>query len=260
MKTRKSCMTGRLLACVVALATLGLSSCQSDLCSAAERGDVNGVRLEFPGTSARTRAEAADIAYKRGNTAVLDELARHGVGVAPDVMSGKVLVLQADKMGETSTASSQAPELMYTPDALSMGAHWKLVNWTIPGEGDACRVRNMSWARGQQNKFAYQSGSGYTSQSYTRTGSNTAVACDSSSQMVPGTTTAAMQRWFKYELKFETPTSGKFWGYQGEYNRNVKQLMGRFWVKGTSAQVTTEKKVTKPTPKKRYTRRRGRRR
>ena len=259
---RKTIFSGCMVAAAAALAVLGLSSCQSALYKAAERGDVGALQQALAaGATAKDKNEAADVAYKNGHTAVLDELGKSGVGVALDSMTGKVLVLQTDRMGETNTPECNAPEAMHSPDFISPASYWKSVAWKTPSQDDYCRLRELSWANNRPNKFGYEKtdseGSESISQSYTRVGRNTAVAFDSSSLTLHGAGSSIGRRWFKYELQFETPTSGKFWAYDGEKYCNVNQLMGHFIVKDAAAPAP---KATKQIAKKKVTKKKGKRR
>ena len=260
---RNSIFSGRMVACAAALAVLGLSSCQSALYKAAERGDVGAVQQALAGgATVKDKNEAADVAYKKGHTAVLEELGKSGVGVAHDTMTGKVLVLQTNKMGETNTQECNAPDAMHSPDSISPMSYWKPVSWKSPAQDDYCRLRELSWADNRPNKFEYETregeGSSYNTQSYTRIGRNTAVACDSSSLMMDGASSSLGRRWFKYELTFETPTTGTFCGYDGEKYCNVNQLMGRFWVKEAAAPAAPAPKASKQATKKKTARKKRR--
>ena len=198
--------------------------------------------------------EAADIAYAKGHTAVLDELAKAGAAVAPKFMAGKMLVLQTDKMGETDTYEANAPEAIWSPDVISPASYWVPVNWVVPGQDEYCRLIELVWSSGQENKFEKEStdseSTDYYSQSYVRINRNNAVAREMSSTMFHGGWTTAGRRWLKYELVFETPTYGHFYGYDGSKYCNVVQLRGRFWVKDAPAEPEKKPEQVKKQGKK----------
>ncbi len=229
--------------CVV----LGLCSCHTALYNAAERGDVATVKQEIAkGASALQINEAADVAYQKGNAAVLAELAQAGAAVAPDSMAGKSIVLQADKKGETTTSVGQEPYALRDPDSISPGSVWKPVKWIAPAQDDYCRLRELKWQPNQANCFNREwsdSESDNTeSQTYKRLGRTAAVVTDSSTSLLHGGSFNMFHR-FKYELAFESPTHGIFCAYDCEKYCNVVQLMGRFWLKDLP--VEPEKKPGK---------------
>lgn len=232
-----------------------LCSCQSALYSAAERGDVALARQAIAkGTTPLQLNEAADIAYAKGHTAVLDELAKAGAAVAPKFMAGKMLVLQTDKMGETNTSELNAPEALWTPDALSPASYWVPVNWVAPGQDEDCRLRELVWTSGQENKFDIETSDAEhtdeVSRSYVRINRNNAVAYERKSSIYNGALWTAWRGWHKYELVFETPTSGHFYGYECSKLCNVYQLRGRFWVKDAPAEPEKKPEQAKKQGKK----------
>ena len=252
-------VSGSVAGGMLTLGALLLCSCQSALYTAAERGDVTAVQQAVAEASSWSKRRAANVAYEKGHTAVLDALAKAGVGIAPEAMSGKILVLQTDEMGEMSISESSAPAEIYNPDAITSISYWQPVIWKRPAQDDYCRLRELKWAHGQKNKFETETndsdGCAYTSQSYTRIDADEAIAYEMSSLSFPGGGMAG-RHWLKYELKFETPNSGKFWGYDGEKYCNVNQLTGRFWLKEVAAPAVPAKKATKQTAKKKGKRRR----
>lgn len=100
--------------------TVCICSCQTDLYRAAARGDAAVVRRELPKATTEERNQAAEIAYKMGHAAVLDDMAKAGVAIAPRNVLNKELILEdtwsdsdcdahADFMGENISFSQLWP-------------------------------------------------------------------------------------------------------------------------------------------------------
>lgn len=218
---------------------VGLSSCHSPLVAAVKRGDIAGVKQEISaGASSFEINRAANAACRQGNSAIIDELVKAGAVVAPENAAGLVFVLQVDKKGETNTPTPQVPDALRDKGSISPAIYWQPVRWTAPTADDGCRLRELKWAANQSNSFEKESsdsdGRYHDSQSYTRLSRDCAVLYDSSSMWLNGGYSTAASRWFKYELDFETPTSGSFYGYDGDKYCNLVQLKGRFWIKNKS--------------------------
>lgn len=219
-----------------------LSSCQSALYSAAESGDVALARQAIEaGVTPLQLNEAADVAYALGHTSVLNELVKAGAVVAPESMAGKRLVLQTDMMGETSRNEGPTPQEFWNPDAISPASNWVPVKWEAPSQDDDRRLREFVWASDQENKIHLETSNSESTdtlfQSYVRINRNTAVATESRTSRFHGATFMAWRHSVKYELVFETPTSGYFYGYDAYKCCNIYQLRGRFWVKDESEKI-----------------------
>lgn len=218
--------------CVV----LGLSSCHSVLVDAAKRGDVAGVKQAIAaGASTFEINRAANATYQTGNAAIIDELVKAGAIVAPENAAGLTFVLQVDKMGETSIPTEQAPADLKDETSISPIVYWQPVRWYAPASDDYCRLRELKWGVGQGNSFNLEKsdseGSLQIYQSYKRLDRRGVILFDSSGLYLP-----KGYRWFKYELDFDTPSSGTFYGYDGQSYCNIMQLKGRFWIKKQSAE------------------------
>ena len=227
-------------------AVLGLNSCQFPLVDAVKRGDIAAVKQEIAvGPSTFQINLAADAAIQNGNPAILEELIKAGAIVAPGNAAGLTFVLQVDKKGETVTPTEQVPAALKDESSISPIACWQPVQWYAPASDDYCRLRELKWGSGQGNSFETETndsdGRSYDYQSYKRLDRSGAILFDSSALYMRGSSSAIGRRWFKYELDFDTPTSGTFYGYDGQMGCNLIQLKGRFWLKN---QPIDQKKST----------------
>ena len=215
---------------------LGLNSCQFPLVDAVKRGDIAAVKQEIAvGPSTFQINLAANAAIRNGNSAILEELIKAGAVVAPENAAGLTFVLQVDRMGETTMPTVQAPSDLTDESRISSVSYWQPVRWYAPASNDYCRLRELKWDAGQSNSFEKEindsEGRSYDYQSYTRIDRNDVVLFDSSAFYARGCSSAMGKRWFKYELNFDTPTSGTFYGFDGQKGCNLMQLHGRFWMK-----------------------------
>ena len=215
---------------------LGLNSCQFPLVDAVKRGDLEAVKQEIAvGPSTFQINLAADAAIRNGNPAILDELKKAGAIIAPENAAGLTFVLQVDKMGETPTPTEQVPEDLKDESTFTPIAYWQPVRWHAPAADDYCRLRELKWGADQGNSFETETndseGRSYASQSYKRTDRSGVILFDSSAFFAVGSWSAMGRRWFKYELDFDTPTSGTFYGFDGQNGCNLMQIKGRFWMK-----------------------------
>ena len=222
---------------------LGLSSCHSVLVDATNRGDVAGVRQAIAaGVSSFEINRAANAACRTGDTAIIAELIKAGAIIVPENAAGLTFVLQVDKMGETTTPTEQAPAALKDEASISPIAYWQPVRWYAPAADDYCRLRELKWGAGQSNSFNAETsdseGRSLDYQSYRRLDRSGVILFDSSAFYARGSSSAMGRRWFKYELDFETPTSGTFYGYDGQNGCNLMQLKGRFWMKNQSSVQT----------------------
>ena len=77
--------------------TVILCGCQSKLLSAVQKGDLEALRHEIAiGATQKQLNEAADIAYTKGHTEILNEFAKAGVAVAPDNIMNKEFVIHTN--------------------------------------------------------------------------------------------------------------------------------------------------------------------
>ena len=219
--------------CAAAMLVLGLSSCENTLYVAAKAGDLETVRMALPEATATERNHAALLAYEQRHNAVVDELAMAGAAVAPANVAGKMLVLQQDYTSGDMDCDLDS-DVFETP--------WKNVDsfWNphVVLRPDS-NVTSLQWTDGniqtttKSSKYADET----TKLTYVRSGVNGAIVTNAFSSI--GLSRGILMA-TKYQLTFDSTTSGTYKSIDANQYCTQTQNTGRFWLK--DAPATPEKR------------------
>lgn len=219
--------------CAAAMLVLGLSSCENTLYVAAKAGDLETVRMALPEATAAERNHAALLAYEQRHNAVVDELAMAGAAVAPANVAGKMLVLQQDYTSGDMDCDLDS-DVFETP--------WKNVDsfWNphVVLRPDS-NVTSLQWTDGniqtttKSSKYADET----TKLTYVRSGVNGAIVTNAFSSI--GLSRGILMA-TKYQLTFDSTTSGTYKSIDANQYCTQTQNTGRFWLK--DAPATPEKR------------------
>lgn len=175
----------------------------------------------------------ADAAWQRGHMGVLAALAEAGVAVAPESMSGRTLLLQEDwRGGEGYTESAQVLSEVGNENVADCFVRY----WEEDDDWQRRRgmmLKHCIWrdAETMGQVLHHVSGKKSTAEMletpdalcYRRTGRRSAEVTER--VLLP------VASGNKYELNFETQTSGTYRHLHAEATGMVRQCTGRFWVR-----------------------------
>lgn len=228
----------RSLVCVMVLLVMG--GCRSALLHAAAVGDADAVQREIgAGVSRDAQNAAADIAWRRGNMSVLNALAQAGAAVAPSSVAGQVLLLQEDWYGaEQYTNNARVFSDIgaeHVADCFVQywvedddwqehrAAYLKHCVWDASGKRGVVVQHPIGRRRGAAKEVPTES------LHYLRTGVRSAEVTMRFVQI--GASMLPVRCSSKYELSFESPTSGTYRHLYAENTGLVCQYAGRFWLR-----------------------------
>ena len=246
MKTSQFNLAGRYITVGFSLLTAAcLCSCQSALYLAAARGDAKVVQRELARATTEERNQAADIAYRKGHTAVLKEMAKVGVAIAPQNIINKELIL--NKIWEGTDENEIAGGL---DENTTFSQFWPSVQLKMKRLPEDF-IYKLTWDGANPKQYSFIEkvpifGTGLPMdcenslrQLYKRRNYNTAEVFYSHKSSGYCTT----QRFF---LKFDSPSTGTYWEiatmnplYIGEYSK------GRFHIQKSPIPAKSAKNVKK---------------
>ena len=216
--------------CAAAMLMLGLSSCENTLYVAAKAGDLETVRMALTEASAAERNHAALLAYEKRHNAVVEELAMAGAAVAPANVAGKMLVLQQDYSSGDMDCNLDS-EVFETPWK-NVSSFWNPNIRLSPNSN----TTTLQWTDGnmqtttKSSKYADET----TKLVYLRSGVNGAIITSSFSSI--GLSRGILMA-TKYQLTFDSPTSGTYKSIDVNQYANSTQGMGRFWLQDAPAKT-----------------------